>query len=150
MNTRPRYRQPGPAAARLEIGTPDQNEPVREIDLIRWTAQMRADVAETLGGIMLRGARPVEITAVPTLLSGSPGRLVGWSIHETSGSSGFNIRFRNGTDAAQPLIACSTGTAGATDTKWLNPGGVSFTEGLYLEFVAGTSVEGTVYIGAAD
>jgi hypothetical protein len=151
--TRPMYRHPGPAAARLDINVPDQDEPAHEIDVARWIAQMRADLAETLGGIMLRGARPVSLTVLPTLLSGSPGRLVGWSLHETGGTNPFVIRFRNGGDSAQPLIACTTAAASGVDTRWFTSG-ISFTEGLFIELVTGgslsTSVEGTVYIGAAE
>lgn len=152
--TRPMYRHPGPAAARLDISAPDETEPVHEIDVARWLSQMRADLAETLGGIMLRAARPVSLTVLPTLLSGAPGRLVGWSLHETTGTNPFLVRFRNGGDAAQPLIACASTAAGGVDTRWMASGGISFTEGLYVELVTGanlsTTVEGTVYIGAAD
>lgn len=151
--TRPMYRHPGPAAARLDITTPDQDDPIHEADVARWLSQMRADLAETLGGIMLRSARPVSLTVLPSLLSGSPGRLVGWSLHETTGTNPFLLRFRNGSDNAQPVIACSTGAAGGVDTHWLG-GGISFTEGLYVDLATGANlsatVEGAVYIGAAD
>jgi hypothetical protein len=80
MNSRPLYRHPGPAAARLDIGVPDETEPVDQIAMVRWLAQMRADVAETVGGVMLRGARAIPLTVLPTILSASPGRLVGWSL----------------------------------------------------------------------
>jgi hypothetical protein len=142
------YRHPGPAAARLTVSAPDQPEPVQEIEVVRWLEQMRADVAETLGGVMLRSARAVALTVLPTILSLSPGRIVGWSLRETAGQP-YTVRLRNGDNPAADVVAVITGVAGSGDTKWLGPGGVSFTEGLYVELVAG-SVEGAIYLGAAD
>jgi hypothetical protein len=154
MNTRPRYRQPGAAAARLEIGTPDEVEPVREVDLIRWASQMRADVAESVGGVMLRAARAVPLTVLPTILSASPGRLVGWSVRETTGANPYVLRFRNGDNVGADLCAMVTGSQGTADNKWFGPGGISYTEGLYVEIVTGaglsSTVEGVVFLGAAD
>ncbi|WP_405889593.1 hypothetical protein OG762_52420 (plasmid) [Streptomyces sp. NBC_01136] len=153
MMTRPMYRQPGPAAARLDISTPDETEPVQQAEVVRWLSQMRADMAETLGGIMLRSVRPVPITALPTLMSSSPGRLVGWSLHESTGANPFVVKFHNGSDAAQDVVAISGGGGGTVDTKWFG-GGISFTEGLFVEILTGgglsQAVEGTVYLGAAD
>jgi hypothetical protein len=152
--SRPLYRHPGPAAAQLEVDVPTEAEPVQEVDAVRWLSQMRADLAETVGGIMLRAARPVEVSVLPTLLSSSPGRLVGWSLRETSGTDPFVVRFRGGTDEGQPLIATAAAAAGTVDTQWLPGGGISLTEGLFVELVAGdglsAEVEGTVYLGAAD
>lgn len=154
MNTRPLYRQPGPAAARLQIDVADEDEPVREVDLIRWASQMRADVAESVGGVMLRAARAVPLTVLPTIVSASPGRLVGWSVRETVGTNPYVLRFHNGDNSGADLCAMVTGGAGTADSKWFGPGGISFTEGLYVEIVTGaglsTAVEGVVFLGAAD
>jgi hypothetical protein len=149
----PMLRHPGPAAARLTVTVPDEDEP-REVDVARWLAQMQADVAESLGGVMLRSARPVPITVLPTILSSSPGRLVGWSVHETVGANPYVIRLRNGTEGSADLVAVISGNAGSAESRWFGPGGISFTEGLYVEIVVGgglsQTVEGVVYIGAAD
>lgn len=154
MNSRPLYRHPGPAAARLTVTAPDEPEPVHEIDLVRWASQMRADVAESVGGVMLRAARTVPLTVLPTILSASPGRLVGWSVRETAGTSPYVLRLRNGDNSAADLVAIVAGAAGAADSHWFGPGGLSFTDGLYVEIVTGaglsSSVEGVVYLGAAD
>lgn len=151
--TRPLYRHPGPAAARLTVDVPDEQEP-REVDVVRWLSQMQADVVESVGGIMLRSARPVLLTVLPTQLSGSPGRLMGWSVRETIGTNPYVIRFHNGSDAAADLVAMITGGPGTADNKWFGPGGISFTEGLYVEVVNGgglsQSIEGVVHLGAAD
>lgn len=152
--SRPLYRHPGPAAARVAVDVPDEKEPVREVDMVRWLSQMRADLAETLGGIMLRAVRPVSLTVLPTVLSSSPGRLVGWSLRETSGANPYAVRFHNGIDASADVVAIGGGLAGGIDTRLFPAGGISITEGLFVEPVTGANlsvaIEGTVYLGAAD
>jgi hypothetical protein len=154
MSSRPLFRHPGPAAARLTVDVPDEPEPVQEIDVVRWLAQMQADVAESLGGIMLRAARPVALTVLPTIASASPGRLVGWSVRETTGANPYVLRFHNGDNASADLIAMITGGGGTADNKWFGPGGLSFTEGLYVEVITGAglsqAIEGVLYVGSAD
>jgi len=149
----PLLRHPGPAAARLTIAVPDEEEP-REIDVARWLAQMQTDVAESLGGIMLRAARPVALTVLPTIVSSSPGRLVGWSVRETVGTDPYVLRFHNGDNDEADLVAMITGGAGTADNQWFGPGGLSFTEGLYVELVSGgglsSAIEGVLYLGSAD
>jgi len=151
---KPQFRHPGAVASRLQIDVPDQTDPVAEIDVVRWFEQMRADMAETLGGIMLRAVRPLSLTVLPTQASASPGRLVGWSLRETSGTNPFAVRFHNGDSTGADVVALAGGAAGSTDTRIFPAGGVSFTEGLYVTPVSGaglsTALEGVVYIGAAD
>lgn len=133
--------------------TPEKS--TREIDYVRWLQQMQTDLTETLGGVMLRGARPVQVgtaaggTMRPT---SAPGRLVGWSLRETGGTAAAVVRMYDGRDATAPLVAVVTLSQGTSGTDWLSPGGVSLTEGLYLELVGGLSqlVEGVVYLGAAE
>lgn len=150
---RPLYRHPGPAAARLTVDVPDEQEP-SEVDVVRWLSQMQADVVESVGGIMLRSARPYLLTVLPTIVSASPGRLMGWSVRETTGANPYVIRFHNGDSPAADLVGMITGGGGTADNKWFGPGGVSFTEGLYVEVVTGgglsQAIEGVVYLGAAD
>jgi hypothetical protein len=146
------FRTPGPAAARLQV--PEQPDPASEIEVVRWMEQMRTDLAESLGGIMLRAVRPVPLTVLPTILSASPGRLVGWSLRETGGTNGFACRFYNGDNSAADVVAIEGGPASAVRTQLFPAGGISFTEGLYLSLVTGgslsSSVEGVVYLGASD
>jgi hypothetical protein len=150
------YRHPGAAAARLQVDVKDEEEPVREIDLVRWAMQMRADVAETVGGVMLRAARPVPLTVLPTRLATSPGRLVGWSLRiPVFGTNPAVIKLRDGQDAGGDLIAAINLPAASSDTKMLPGGGISFSNGLFVELVTTggtleTAVEGAIYLGAAD
>lgn len=146
---------PGAPAARLDVTVPDQPDPP-EVEYMRWLSQMQSDLAQSIGGITLQAARPVTLTlgtATGSALSGVGGRLVGWSVRETGGTNPLVLRFRNGTDADQPVIGEAYTPAGQVTSQWFPPG-VSFTEGLFLEVVTGaglsTSLEGAVYLGGAD
>ncbi|WP_367575277.1 hypothetical protein [Streptomyces griseoaurantiacus] len=128
-----------------------------EIDYVRWLQQMQTDLAETLGGIMLRGARPVQIgtaDGATVRASTSPGRLVGWSLRVPAFSADPGVvRLRDGQDANGAVLAVVNVAAGKSETVWLAPGGISFQYGLYVEIFSGTglaSVEGAVYLGAAE
>lgn len=158
--SRPMYRHPGPAAAQLPVTVPQEGEPTHEVDVARWLSQMRADMAETLGGIMLRGTRPVKIgiaggqpvgTYQP---AGMPGRLTGWSLRETSGTGTGTVRFYDGRgDETQGghLIATVTIPAGGSSNVQLAGNGVSYIDGLYCDLSMTTGgVEGAVHLGAAD
>ena len=142
-------RHPGAAAARITV--PDQpDNQIREIDYIRWLSQMQADIAESLGGVMLRGARPVPIGTAP---GGSPhpltspGRLVGWSVRETSGADAAVVALWDAREAGSRPLAYISLAGGASDTRMLSPG-VSVVDALFVEVVSG-AVEGVVYLGAA-
>lgn len=150
------FQPPAGTAARLDVDAPDQAEPDSQIEYIRWLSQMQTDLAQSIGGITLQAARPHTLslgTATGSQLSGVAGRLVGWSIRESAGVNPLVVRLRNGADASQPIIAEVYAPAGQVSNQWMPPG-VSFTEGLYLEVVTGTglstSIEGAVYLGAAD
>ena len=61
----------------------------------------------------------------------------------------------DGRDNTGALVACVTLGQGVAASQWLAPGGISLTEGLFLEFVDGggtlsTAIEGAVYLGAAE
>jgi hypothetical protein len=75
------------------------------------------------------------------------GRLVGWSVKSGDGASVVRLR-----DSRQPgegdVIGVLRLDIGEAQTVWLGPGGVSVTEGLYVDVVG--DVEGSVYLGAVD
>lgn len=129
-----------------------------EIDYVRWLQQMQTDLAETLGGVMLRGARAVQVgvtTGGTVRPSTSPGRLVGWSLRVPAFATGPGVvRLRDGQDVNGDIIAAINLPAGQSTTKWLAPGGISFQYGLFVEIVTGggveTGIEGAVYLGAAE
>jgi hypothetical protein len=147
----------GPASARLDVEVPTQSDQATDhTEYIRWLSQLQADVAQSLGGIMLQGARPVPLGTAPggtKTLSRSAGRLVGWSLHETSGTNPALVRFWDGREAGANPLAYISVPAGLTVNMW-NPPGISVTDALLVEFVTGgslsTTVEGVAYLGAAD
>lgn len=128
-----------------------------EVDHVRWLMQMQANLAETLHGVMLRGARPVQIgqaSGATSLVSTSAGRFVGWSVRESTGANPAVLRLWDGRNNEGHLLACINLSNGGSNTTWLSPGGVSFQYGLYVEIISGTGlsddVEGAVYLGAAE
>lgn len=147
---------PGAAAARLEV--PDQpDEGIHEMEFVRWAQQMQADLAASLGGVMLRGALPIPIGGAPggslRPLS-SPGRIVGWSLHESAGTNSALVRVWDGREPGTKPLAYISVPAGGTDNRWLGEGGISVTDALLVELATGgslsQSVEGVLYLGAVD
>lgn len=134
---------------------PEAEKSTAEIDYVRWLQQMQTDLTETVGGVLLRGARSVPVgtanggTMRPT---SSPGRLVGWSLRETVGTQAAVVKLYDGRDNAAPLVGTVSIPQGSDRMAWFSPGGISLTEGLFVEFVGGLSqtVEGAVYLGAAE
>lgn len=134
-----------------------QEKGTHEIDFVRWLQQMQTDLADTLGGVMLRGARPVQIGTAAggtARVSTSPGRLVGWSVRIPAlGALPGVLKLHDGQDASGDVIAVINLPAGGSNTTWLAPGGVSFQYGLFAEIVTGgvePAIEGAVYLGAAE
>lgn len=147
---RPQFSAPGPTAATITV--PDQDDSqVREIDYVRWAMQLQADLAQSLGGVMLRGARPVPLGTAANSSSrptSSPGRLVGWSVRETSGAAAATVRLFDGRDTSGTLLATLQLTSGQSHQNWLGGSGVSITDALYVDITG--QIEGSVYLGAVD
>lgn len=142
---------PGPAVARLTVPDQDDTPAVGEIDFVRWASQLQADLAASLGGVMLRGALPVPIGAAPggsTRPLSSPGRVVGWSILETSGTNPATVTVWDGREAGSKPLAYIHVGAGLAETAWFGQAGISVTDALLID-ISGT-VEGVLYLGAVD
>lgn len=106
-----------------------------------------AGLAEFHNAIRLQGARYVAVAGAAgrVLASNAPGRLLGWSFHETAGAIA-TVLLRDSRDPGGEVVAFLDLPAGGSDTVWLGPAGVSLTEGLYVDVFAG-DVQGTVYLG---
>lgn len=147
--------------------------PVRdssELETMRLLAGVMANLADSVNGLTLRGARAIPIGTAPggTLRaqgSGAAGRLVGWSLRESSGTAGVLVRIFDGHDANGTLLATiplAAATVGVTGPEFsietLPGGGVSITDGLVvvlsdplnLTTPATGTVEGSIWIGAAE
>jgi hypothetical protein len=141
---------PGPTAARLAV--PDQPDNAEQIDYLRWLSQMQSDMAASLGGVMLQGALPIPIGSAPGGSArplSSPGRVLGWSIHETSGTVAAVVRIWDGREAGSKPLGYVALAAGGVSNHWIGGGGISVTDALFVETLSGT-VEGVLYLGGVD
>jgi hypothetical protein len=144
-------RFPGAAAARIDVPEQDDSQ-VEQVDYVRWLAQLQTDLAASLGGVTLRGALPIPIGSAPGSSArplSSPGRIVGWSLHETGGTTPAIFRIWDGREAGTKPLAYLSVAAGVANTVWLGAGGISVTDALFIETVSGTA-EGVLYLGAVD
>ena len=123
-------------------------------EVVRWLSDLRVDVAETVNGVLLRGARPVQVgiggTSQPAT---SPASLMGLGIRNTNPGAEAIVYLRDsfpgeGADGAMvlPLKIDSTYPV----TLWFGPGGINLSHGLYVDVVAGGSIEGAVYLRGSD
>lgn len=108
---------------------------------------VRAGVAGTNAALRLRGARNRPIYA-NSLVWGDTGRLVGFSLRESSGSAPATVTWYDSHDAGGDLVATASLPAGGSVTHWFGPGGVSFGDGLFVAVTG--AVAGTTYLGAVD
>jgi hypothetical protein len=144
-------------AGMATVPGPEPEKGTREIDYVRWLQQMQTDMAETLGGVLLRGARPVQIgsaNGATTRAATSPGRLVGWSLRvSTLAADPGVVQLRDGIDVNGDIIAVVTIPPGRDAQQWLAPGGVSFQNGLFVEILSGAGLSvpsGAVFLGGAE
>lgn len=125
------------------------------VELERVAAELRAGLSQFQGSTRLQAARVVPVGAAGgrDLVSAGEGRLLGWSLRATDDH--VTVALRNSRGPSGDLIGYvelpATSTVPAAETVWFGPGGVSFTEGVYVEIVttAGTC-QGVVYLGAVD
>lgn len=115
----------------------------------RTRAALASGLTKTVNGLRVTGARP-QALAPNAIASTGAGRLVGWSIRETSGSAPAVVSIYAGRDAGDPLalVAVIPLSANAGDTKLPAVPGVSFGDGLYVAVTG--AVSGALYFGAVD
>lgn len=143
---------------------------VSAMETHRLLAGLMADLSESMNGLTLRGARAIPVGTAPNgtlrpLSSGAAGRLVGWSLRESSGTAGVLVRIFDGHDAngtllaTIPLAAATVSVADAEKSLGSLPhGGVSITDGCIIVLSdpvnvsnpATGTIEGSVWIGAAE
>jgi len=130
------------------------NETIGRIPLAfeQLRAELQVGLAQFHNGARLRGARskPVGTGGTPMVWAG-PGRLVGWSVHNT-GATAATMVLRDSRDATGEIVAVvelqPVGVHGSDYSLWAGEGGVSFGEGLFA-VITGT-IEGAVWVGAVD
>jgi hypothetical protein len=112
-------------------------------------AEFRAGLTQTANALRITAARPQPLTP-NGLNSNGAGRLVGWSLRETSGTAPATVTLYAARDGADPAAIVATVVLPAgTSTLWA-PGtpGVSFGDGLFA--VTAGAVVGPLYFGAVD
>jgi hypothetical protein len=126
-------------------------------------AQLYADLSESLQGVALQGALPVQVgwddggrflgQGGVQVLSRSAGRLLGWSLLETADAA-VTLRFYDGDESAAlnaghgTPVAATQLAANGHENEALRP--TSFSDGLSVGFAGTGQVWGVVLIGGVD
>lgn len=127
-----------------------------------WIAQLYADLAESLDGVALQGALPVEIgtnlhgVALSPQISRSAGILRGWSLRETGGQA-VTLDFFD-VDEAQGQNIVVAGSFRRVATTQLAANGAStaelpnasFQSGLGVLIGGAGTVTGVLYLNGVD
>lgn len=128
----------------------------------QWLSELRAAVAESVNGSVLRGARAVQVGTRPGSTrrpATTAGTLVGFSLSGGgTGPAGANIvRIFDGADENAPLLiavqlpAPDNVGANGTVTEWFGPGGIHFGDaGLFITDDVGDPFEGSVFLGGVE
>lgn len=112
------------------------------LELQRISAELQSGLREFTGTSPLTGAR---VLAPRALAWAGAGRLVGWSLRSVGTVA--QVTLRDGRDSSGDVVAVID--LAGSETIWLGPGGVTLTEGLYVETVSG-AVTGALWLGAVD
>jgi len=122
------------------------------LGLDRIKDELRVGLTEFHNGMALQGARYVTVGAGGgrSLASAGAGRLVGWSVRAITGA--VTVTLSDSRDGTGEIFATIEIAAGASDTRWFGPGGISFGDGLYVlvSTTTGGVIQGAVWLGAVD
>lgn len=118
---------------------------------------LRALMQATDRGRRLQGARVLPVPAAGaatsgTLLWGGAGRLMGWTLRNSTGTGSLVVNLYDGNDNGGQLVATTTLAATPQPPAWFGPSGLSVTEKLSVEVIptGGALLAGVVYYGATD
>jgi hypothetical protein len=121
------------------------------LELERVRTELATGLAQSKGGVRLEGARAVPAGAAGRpIVWASSGRLVGWSLVSTGGTSQVSLVDARISTEGTEQVAVVNLAADTSSTVWLGPGGVSFTEGLYATITGAGTLTGAFWIGAVD
>lgn len=128
-----------------------------EIKFTQWLENLRADVAESVAGVTLRGARyvPVGANAGATVRpAGSSCALVGWSLRNLSLVNRVNVTIRDGSSTDAEVVMVLSLAPGESSRDWFGPGGVSLLYGCFVQILddlgAAGSVDGSVFLRSVE
>lgn len=118
----------------------------------RITATERAELAHSMNGVYLRGARLAPIGNSPNATARpatSAGALVGYSINNTGGAA-VTVRIFVGPDANGSHAVSLSIPANTSKEAWLGPAGISYDDtGLFITTSAAT-IEGALYLRSTE
>lgn len=123
-----------------------------QFDFVKWGAQLRADLSQSVNGVLLRGARAVPVGSSASATknaTNNAGALVGFALRNTSASVSAVVLLRDGTTADAPVVVPITLAPDESIRDWFGPSGVNLSFGLYVDVTAG-AVDGTVFLRGAE
>jgi hypothetical protein len=90
----------------------------------------------TQNGAQRTGAFYRLVPSSSQMLSNSPGKLVGWMLHN-AGAAAVVVNLRDSDDVNGDVFASFSVPIGGDSSAWLLPGGVGFSYGLFVEYPGG-------------
>lgn len=138
-------------------GTPAAPPPAqpdeKQVQVLQWGAELQRDLAQTMGGVLLRGARPVPVglsrdaTKRPAT---SPGNaLMGFAIKNLSPTSPCTVTFIDGEDEDGDVVLEVELSPSESASEWFGFSGVSLRQGLfYLD--PSNQTKGSVFLRGSD
>ena len=122
-------------------------------EVVRWISSLRVDVAETVNGVLLRGARSVQVGNGGTLEPAtSPGALLGFGLRNPDPGAPAIVYLRDsfpGQGADGDIVVPIKLDSSYPQTTWFGPGGINLSRGLYIDVAEG-QIEGAVYLRGSD
>lgn len=128
-------------------------DPTTQIQFTQWLESLRVDLAESVNGVALRGARAVAVgstqgaTRKPTTVAGA---LVGFSLRNLSEADDATVRvlFHDGSDENADVVLSVSLQPGESVRDWFGPGGINLVNGLFMNIDG--DVEGSVYMRGVE
>lgn len=118
------------------------------LEFERLRDEVRAGLSQTRNALRVSGHRPVPIIANATATT-EAGRLVGWTIRETSGTNPATVEvYGSRGDASGDLLLTIQLTAGTSTTHIGGLPGVSFGDGAFVAVTG--AVKGSLFLGVVD
>ena len=114
----------------------------------QWLETLRVAVMESVGGVVLRGARAVPVGSSSSGTSrpaNTPTTLTGFALRNTSGATPAVVVLRDGSDASGDMLVPITLAPSESVREWFGPAGVNVAVGVFVDVVSG-DVDGAVFL----
>jgi hypothetical protein len=124
-----------------------------EVTFTAWLENLRVDLAETVGGVLVRGARPVAVGVTvggTKYVTTSPGAMIGYALTNESEADDVTVRvlFHDGNGSDADVIMKVSLAPGESARDWFGPGGISLQAGLYVDYDG--PISGSVFMRGAE